>query len=496
MEGSSEEDYLDSLLDSVSVVKDDVVEDELFDEETNELIGALNDIMESVEGMKTDDSEMISEEAIVPDEPAADSEEGAVAESDKEENAQIPQLSELVLDDDLKELLGEGEETTQSPQIQESLTKEQEERLSQMDAESLLREEDKPQEAMEESLSLEGAIENGGLWEGNGEALDDIPEDLDALIAMERGEKPKKGLKALLQKLFGRKTEKKEKKPQEPKKAEVRKEDEQPAREDENAEVLSQVFDDQGELIENEKKKVKKKNFFTNFLEKLNEDDDEEEDLSLEKVVEKKPRKEKKPPKEKKPKEKKPKKPKPAKPKKEKKPKPPVKPSEMIRISKAGILIMLIFIVGVSGFAYFGINTYAYNNNIMAATEYLVSGNYGRAYTMIDGLKLKTEADELLYKQITVIMYVDKKYDSFVNYRKLGMEYEALDSLIQGIARYYEFRETGEELGVLKDMDNVKAKIVLALDQNYGISEALALTYSEIEDVVQYYYIISSYGGQ
>ena len=56
MEKKNEEDYLDSLLDSVSVIKDDNIEQELFDEDTNDLIGRLNNIMQDV-GIENDDFE-------------------------------------------------------------------------------------------------------------------------------------------------------------------------------------------------------------------------------------------------------------------------------------------------------------------------------------------------------------------------------------------------------------------------------------------------------
>lgn len=521
MEGNSEEDYLDSLLDSVSVIKDDVVEDELYDEETNELIGALNDIMESV-GDSALDGESLGTGA---DEAAAESIYGGdtMADSAIEEliGAGDPAVSELVLDDELKALLGDD---SQSADVQmaagEGLTPEQTNRLSQMDLEKALAQSEgmlgNLSDDEEEAFSLDSAIENGGLWGENAQAIEDISADLE-VAAAEDLEKDEKGKGSFFSRLFKKKKkggesgEKQEPKAKKEKKTKKQKKKQQPENEpesaaDENEHVLNQLFDEQGELIENETKPVKKKSFFSNLMDTIKEEDEDEPE----------PPKEKKPKKSKKSKDnkgedeteegqkkgkkakkaKKQKAPKPQKPKREKKPKEPPKPSEMMKVSKAGVIIMLAVIVGICGFAYVGTNTYHYKNSVDSAMEYLLAGNYEKAFSQIDGLKLRTEEDKMLYKQITVIMYVEKNYKSFLNLRKLGMEYDALDSLIHGVARYYEFRETGEELAVLGDMDAVKSKIVTALEQDYGISEALALTYSEIEDPIQYYYIISSYGGQ
>lgn len=493
MEGNNEEDYLDSLLDSVSVVKDDVVEDELFDGDTNELIGKLNEIMGSslddLKEEKTSENSTEDNEAI-----------STQAETNTEEQG-ASELTDLVMDDELKALLGVEPVEEQKTEGEEGLTPQQEQRLSEMDMEH--------QEAMDEEQTAEteaadrNPFENDSDWKEDADGLDELPDDIDSYMEGVNKETPK-GLKGFFAKLFGKsknsskkkKPKKKKEKKQKGKKVQEQEPStEQESSSDENEKLLNEVFDENGELLD-EKKPAKKKSFLVILFNKLNSDDEDDE---LE-VIPEKPKKEKKekkkkekPKKAKKPKAQKPKKVKKEKPKKEKK---PVRPSELVTVKPVGVIIMLVIIAGVCGFTYFGINAYYYKRQINTATEYLVDGKYDSAFSQIEGVKFKTEDDKLLYEQIATIMFVEKQYQSYINYQKLGMEYEALDSLIKGVAKYYAFREQGNELGVLGDMDSVKAEIVSELEQNYGISEALALTYSEIEDVVQYYYIISSYGGQ
>ena len=74
------------------------------------------------------------------------------------------------------------------------------------------------------------------------------------------------------------------------------------------------------------------------------------------------------------------------------------------------------------------------------------------------------------------------------------MMFNAIDSLIQGIAEYDEQYEKAVEIGVSTDLDIVRQQIVNALMQ-YGITENMARSYAQISDYQQYVYIIESYGG-
>lgn len=508
MEGNNEEDYLDSLLDSVSVIKDDVVNDEFFDEDTNELIGKLNDIMNEV-----NDNDLSENSNNISD--SGDESQNVSAAKDNQTEMTDIHVQELDIDDELKELLSQGdngEANNKEGNPNGELSKEDIERLTQLDLEheevqSDLSDVTKTENALDEFADIDNIPDLTDAFhlqnDMSDSSLDDLPDDLDTLIAEEKGEK-KKGFFASL--FSGKKKkDKKKKKNKKAKKENIgknssdNKEDAEDSI-DENARVLNEVFDENGELLEDDRSPVKKSFFSegsgeTDISGKMASKDDGIEEKTPDKKKEKKPKKqkEKKPPKKKK--EKKPKKQKAKKQPKPKKEKVPPKPYELVKISAVQIIIMLIFIVGIPAFIYISISAFNYKSNIKSATAYLLDDNYDKAFECIEGLELKNEEDKTLYKQIASIMFVKKQYNSYYNYKKLGMEYEALDALIKGIRRFEEFRNDGETLGVIDDMNSIRSDIISVLENEYGINEALAVTYSEIEDYIQYYYIINSYGG-
>lgn len=512
MEGNNEEDYLDSLLDSVSVIKDDVVDDEFFDEDTNELIGKLNDIMNEV-----NDNDISEKSNSIID--SEDESQYAQTSNETQPDMSDVSVQDLDIDDELKELLSQGdnEETNNKEGNSSELSQEDVERLAQLDLEHGMVQSDvsdvnEAENALDEFAGIDNIPDLTDAFLSQNDlsdnSLDNLPDDLDTLIAEEKGE-GKKGFFSFL--FSGKKKkdkkQKKNKKGKKGKKENSRKnvsdnEDDIEDSTDENARVLNEVFDENGELLEEGRAPVKK-SFFSfasgdkgeSGKKSSKDDDTEEEAPESKKKKEKKPKKqkEKKPPKKKK--EKKPKKQKAKKPPKPKKEKVPPKPSELVKISLLEVIIMLIFIVGIPAFIYISITAFNYKNNIETATAYLLEDNYDKAFECIEGLELKNDEDKTLYKQIASIMFVKKQYNSYYNYKKLGMEYEALDALIKGIQRFEEFRADGEELGVIDDMTSVRNDIIYILESEYGINEALAVTYSEIEDYIQYYYIVNSYGG-
>ncbi len=190
----------------------------------------------------------------------------------------------------------------------------------------------------------------------------------------------------------------------------------------------------------------------------------------------------KEPKKEKKPKKEKPKK---VKPKPEKK--------DLLRIKPITILGIIMFVSGMVILVSLASSTYHYNTSISNANNYFLNGNYSLAYETLSGVELDEE-DKTLYDQICVVMFIEKQYDSHKNYKKLGMEHEALDSLIKGIARYQQYYGLADRLGVVAQFEAAKDKVVECLSE-YGITYEKAEEYVALEknDFVQYYHTIESY---
>lgn len=275
----------------------------------------------------------------------------------------------------------------------------------------------------------------------------------------------------------------------------------------ENEKLLNEMFDENGELIGEDKagKKKEKKGLFSLFIKK--EKEPEEGPKALDPVdeldlipdiseIEEKPSKKKgkEDKKEKEPKEKKEKKKKEKKVKTQKV-KEPVDPSQLISIKPVAIIIMLVLMVGIVGYIYIFTTTFTYRQSIDQATYYMVDKEYTKAFDAISGLNLKNEEDEALYNQIKTIMQVQKQYNSYERYNRMGMHFEALDALIMGLGKYDENYVLAGELSVSADLDNAKVLIVNALQDQYGITEAMARTYMAITDYEQYVYIINSYKG-
>lgn len=194
-------------------------------------------------------------------------------------------------------------------------------------------------------------------------------------------------------------------------------------------------------------------------------------------------------------KEQKPKKEKPVRTKKEKKPKPAPKPGDILKIKPRSVICFVLFVSGVVILILMLNKTINYNNSSNAAKACIESGNYSKAYDMLAGMKLN-ENDKNLYDQTVHIMYVERQYESYQNYKNMNMSTEAINALIKGIERYNTYAAKGEELGVKKYMDECRDRIYKSLEEDYKITKAKADELVRMYDTqfVQYYKTIEEYG--
>ena len=70
---------------------------------------------------------------------------------------------------------------------------------------------------------------------------------------------------------------------------------------------------------------------------------------------------------------------------------------------------------------------------------------------------------------------------------ELGRQKKALDSLLRGVDKYYEYYEEAQQLGIVSDLDYSFAQIQNALQDNYGITveQAVAMNQMESYEYVQ-----------
>ena len=191
----------------------------------------------------------------------------------------------------------------------------------------------------------------------------------------------------------------------------------------------------------------------------------------------------------------KPKKVKQPKPKKEKKPKEPPKPGDILKIKPLSLVMLVLFVAGVVVLISVLNSALYYNTNSSQAKTYYNNGEYDKAYSKLNGMKLNSN-DKTLYEQASTIMYVKRQYDSYENYMSLNMKTEALDALIKGIDRYNTFRSTAQELGIDDKFKAEYQNIIDALQNTFKISEAQGISLADMSnsDFTNYYLKIKEYG--
>lgn len=279
---------------------------------------------------------------------------------------------------------------------------------------------------------------------------------------------------------------------------------------DENERVLKEMYGKNGEAEQlKEKQTAPKKGFFAKFkyrysqFKKKNEEEEKAEEAAEAAVLEEKQRvkEEKKQAKlEKKEQAKqekaaKPKKVKKEKPKKEKKPKEPPKPEDILKIKPKSILLFLLLISGIIVLLCLLNTSFHYGFAINRANRYLGNDNYEKAYQQLSGLELN-DKDKDIYRQISVIMYVQRQYDSYNNYMKMNKKTEALNSLVKGIEKYDLYIDEAKSLGVGDDVEAIKNLILTALKDDFKISEAEVKNLVKLsqDNFTQYYLKIETYG--
>ena len=179
-----------------------------------------------------------------------------------------------------------------------------------------------------------------------------------------------------------------------------------------------------------------------------------------------------------------------AKKKSEKEDKKRLKEAEMLAEMEAekgqkkvpNLVVILVFagFVALGLLVVFGAKNFNYSQVIKKATDYFERQRYRLAYEEVSGVEVKEE-DEELRDRIYTVMYVERLYESFENNMTLGRPDKALDSLLRGLEKYDEHYEEALVLGIAKDIKSVKEKIVNALWNTYGLTEAAAYELIELE---------------
>ena len=129
------------------------------------------------------------------------------------------------------------------------------------------------------------------------------------------------------------------------------------------------------------------------------------------------------------------------------------------------------------------------------ARAYYESGNYNKAYQELVGQSIN-KADKSIYEKSSVVMYVQRQYESYTNYLELNMYTEAINALVKGLDRYDTYYRQAQELGITEELDELKKNIYDAFLSSFNISQSDAdkLLEESRQDFTQYYIKIDKMG--
>ena len=112
-------------------------------------------------------------------------------------------------------------------------------------------------------------------------------------------------------------------------------------------------------------------------------------------------------------------------------------------------------------------------------------GQYTQVYDLLYGKKL-SEEDEVLLQKSGIVLKMQRKLDSYENYRKLDMQLEALNALIEGVSRYHNLRDDADGYNIGGEVADIYGQILVELANNYNLSETDVLDIIASDDNVTY----------
>lgn len=155
------------------------------------------------------------------------------------------------------------------------------------------------------------------------------------------------------------------------------------------------------------------------------------------------------------------------------------------KINKAGAIVVFTMAACVGAFIIIGSSLATYHLSVSGAQKDFQNSRFDEAYQALSGEKLKPQ-DVVVYDKLHTIMIVKKELNSYYNYKKMGMELEALDSMIKGLDRYERYYANAKELEVDAELDSLKKEMLTILNNNYDLGEKDVVKLIHIEDGEKY----------
>ncbi len=193
-------------------------------------------------------------------------------------------------------------------------------------------------------------------------------------------------------------------------------------------------------------------------LEKSGKKNDKKKEKKAKKAKEKK---------EKKPKEKKPKAPKE---KKEKKPKAPKEPPVKTKpLPKVPVFLTFLMVASLLLLIFLGSNLVGYSTGMDQAQQEYDKGDYVEAYQRMRGMKIK-EVDQDFYNRARLTAYLKQELDSYDGFISKKMYPEALDSLIVAVGKHDKFLEEADSVNAEEEFQELLQTAEKNLEDTFQVT--------------------------
>lgn len=160
-------------------------------------------------------------------------------------------------------------------------------------------------------------------------------------------------------------------------------------------------------------------------------------------------------------------------------------------LNKPAVVFIFTLFLGGTFLFYLGMNNFNYTLAIQKATDYFDNQKYHKAYDEIKGVEVK-EKDQDLKDRIYTVMYVERLYEAYQNNIELDRQKKALDSLLRGVDKYYEYYDEAQKLGIVDDLNYSFAQVQTALQDHYGITVEQAAAINQL-DSYEYVQTVDQY---
>jgi len=177
-------------------------------------------------------------------------------------------------------------------------------------------------------------------------------------------------------------------------------------------------------------------------------------------------------------------------PKKKKKKEKKVKKDDIIeeplkKLPLTKVILIFVLCLSICGIIIFASTFIPYTQDMNNAKKYYAAGDYEKTYEYLRGHELSEKNAELYNKSFTLVK-IQRYYDSYLNYMKMGFKIEALNSLVQGVQVMDEYAERAYELGVGDKFMSICVSITNALEETFGVSVDQARQWYMLEGTEDY----------